>query len=63
MPVITLDIVPFLSEDQKAQLVKEFTDSASKVTGINPKDFYVSIKETPKDSVAIGGELMSKMNK
>lgn len=32
MPVITLDIVPFLSEDQKAQLVKEFTDSASKVT-------------------------------
>ena len=58
MPVITLDIGK-LPKEQKVAIVKEFTDTASRVTGI-PKDaFYVFLNEYDDDNVGIGGQLMS----
>ncbi|MBR4225475.1 MAG: 4-oxalocrotonate tautomerase family protein [Candidatus Methanomethylophilaceae archaeon] len=58
MPSITIDIAP-LSKEQKAQIVKEFTESASRITGIDPKAFYVFVNEYPKDSIGVGGTLLS----
>lgn len=58
MPVITLEAGK-LSKEQKAQLVKEFTESATKVTGIPPQAFYVFLKENEAENIGVGGTLLS----
>lgn len=59
MPSITFDINE-LTEDQKAQIVEEFNNSASKITGIPKESFYVFINEFPAENVGVGGKLLSK---
>lgn len=59
MPVITFEIAQ-LTYEQKQVIAKEFTDTASKVTGIPRDDFYVFIKENVPDNVGIGGVLLSE---
>ncbi|MBQ7700795.1 MAG: tautomerase family protein [Candidatus Methanomethylophilaceae archaeon] len=58
MPSITIDIAP-LTKEQKAQIAKEFTESVSKITGIDAKAFYLFFNEYPRDSIAVGGTLLS----
>lgn len=59
MPVITLDIME-LEKSQKEQLVKEFTETASRVTGIPVDLFYVFINESKKENIGVGGTLLSE---
>lgn len=59
MPSITFDINK-LTEEQKEQIVYEFTKSASKITGIPEESFYVFINEFPAENVGVGGKLLSK---
>ena len=59
MPSITFDIKK-LTEEQKEQIVEEFTQSASKITGIPKESFYVFINEFPDENVGVGGKLLSK---
>lgn len=59
MPVITLDIME-LDKSQKEELVKEFTEIASKVTGIPADLFYVFINESKKENIGVGGTLLSE---
>ncbi|MDD3219038.1 MAG: tautomerase family protein [Lachnospiraceae bacterium] len=62
MPVITLEAAK-LTKEQKAELVKEFTESASKIMG-TPKDhFYVFLKESELENIGVGGELLSERRK
>ena len=59
MPAITMEMTK-LTKEQRAELVKDFTESAARVTGI-PKDaFYVFIKENEADHVGVGGILLSE---
>ncbi|MHC5249500.1 4-oxalocrotonate tautomerase DmpI [Enterococcus sp. LJL90] len=58
MPVIQFEI-GHLTREQKQQVVKEFTETAVKVTGIPAEAFYVFIKENTGDNVGIGGVLQS----
>ena len=58
MPSITFDIIK-LTKEQKEQIVEEFTQSASKITGIPEESFYVFINEFPEESVGVGGKLLS----
>lgn len=58
MPSITVDISN-LTKEQKAQIAKEFTESISKITGIDAKAFYMFFNEYPRDSIAVGGTLLS----
>ena len=58
MPVISLDIME-LDKGQKEQLVKEFTEIASRVTGIPADLFYVFINESKKENIGVGGVLLS----
>ena len=58
MPVITFE-TPQINKAQKQQLVKEFTESAAKITGIPEAGFYVFIKENELDNVGVGGQLLS----
>ncbi|NVN96452.1 MAG: tautomerase family protein [Bacteroidetes bacterium] len=59
MPVITLD-GPFLSEEKKEKLVKEFTKIASQIINIPEETFVVFIKENPYENMAQGGILISE---
>ena len=58
MPVIKMEIAS-LTKTQKQDLAKAFTDSATKVTGIPNEAFYVFFDEYAKESIAVGGKLMS----
>ena len=59
MPVITLEAGK-LNKEQKSQLVKEFTSTASKVMNVPEQAFIVLLKENEQDNIGIGGQLMSE---
>jgi len=59
LPTITLD-GPKLTREQKATLVKEFTATAAKVTGISTQAFVVMLTEREQDNVGVGGVLLSE---
>ena len=58
MPVITLEAAT-LTKEQKQTLVKEFTETAARVTGLSKAGFYVFIKENAMGNVGVGGQLLS----
>ena len=58
MPVISFDIVE-LTKEQKETLAKEFSESASRVTGLPIDLFYVLFNERKEDNVGVGGVLLS----
>jgi 4-oxalocrotonate tautomerase len=39
-------------------MIKSFTETASRVTGINTSAFVVYLRESTHDSVGVGGELL-----
>ena len=62
MPTITLD-GPKMTKEQKAELVAEFTKTASRVTGIPQQGFVVYIREVEPENVGVGGELLLEKKK
>lgn len=58
MPVISFDVVE-LTKEQKEVLAKEFSESASKVTGIPVEMIYVLFNERKTDNIGVGGVLLS----
>lgn len=58
MPVITVD-GPKLSKDQKAELVKSITKTASEIIKLPEQSFIVLIQEREMDNVGVGGVLLS----
>lgn len=50
---------PRLERTQKADLVREFTEVAHRVTGIRKEAFVVFIKENEPDNIGVGGVLLS----
>ena len=62
MPVITLD-AGSLTKEQKAELVKAFTESASRITGIPEHAFTMVIRENNPDNIGVGGVLLSERKK
>lgn len=49
---------PRLDGEKKRELVRSFTETASRLTGIDPSAFVVYLEETPPDSVGVGGRLL-----
>lgn len=58
MPVISFDIGE-LTKEQKEVLAKEFSKSASRVTGLPIEMIYVLFNERKFDNVSVGGVLLS----
>lgn len=58
MPSVTLEMAK-LSKEQKQTLVREITESVSKVSGIPAEGIYVFIKENDLDNIGVGGKLLS----
>jgi 4-oxalocrotonate tautomerase len=55
MPVIIFEGSK-LTRDQKAELIKQFTEAAHKTTGIAKEAFVVFIHENERESIGVGGE-------
>ena len=62
MPVITLE-AGSLTKEQKEQLAKELTASASKIMGIPEQAFVAIIRENNPDNIGVGGILLSERKK
>lgn len=62
MPSITMELVK-MSKEKKAQLVKEITESTSRLTGLPQQAIFVFIKENEPENVGVGGVLLLDMNK
>ena len=50
---------PKLDKEKSREMVKGFTETASKVTGIDKSSFVVYLRETSHESVGVGGELLA----
>ncbi|MDI3478293.1 MAG: 4-oxalocrotonate tautomerase [Thermoanaerobacterium sp.] len=59
MPVITLEAGK-LDKEQKSQMVKEFTATASKIMNVPEQAFIVLIKENQQENIGVGGQLLSE---
>lgn len=62
MPVITID-GPKLSKEQKEELVKQFSETTSKVTGLPIEAMTVIIRECEPENVGVRGCLLCDVNK
>ena len=62
MPVITMESSK-LKKKKKAQLVKEFTQSAARILNKPPEIFTVFLKENEAENIGVGGTLLSDMPK
>jgi 4-oxalocrotonate tautomerase len=59
MPVITLEAGK-INKEQKSQLVKKFTETASKVMNVPEQAIIVLLKENEQDNIGFGGQLLSE---
>lgn len=58
MPVITFD-GPRLGREQKEQLVREFAETASRVTKLPVDKFITLLKESDPENVGVGTDLLA----
>lgn len=59
MPIITIEITP-QDYEKKAAIAKVFTDELSRITGIPKEPIVVVFHETPADSIASAGEMLTE---
>ena len=58
MPYVNVRVAGKLNRDQKAQIVKEITDTLQRVAGKPEAATYVTIDEVPRENWSKGGELL-----
>jgi len=49
---------PKLDKENSREMIQSFTETASRVTGINKSSFVVYLREASHDNVGVGGELL-----
>jgi 4-oxalocrotonate tautomerase len=54
---------PKLDKDQSRDMIKSFTDTASRLTGIARSSIVVYLREALPDHVGVGGELLEDKQK
>lgn len=51
---------PELDDDKKKELIKSFTQTASRLTGIDKSAFTIYLRPSSVDRVGVGGELLKE---
>ncbi|QUQ72001.1 4-oxalocrotonate tautomerase [Kutzneria sp. CA-103260] len=59
MPLIQVNQVIGKTVGQKAELIRELTETYVRVTGAKPESVWVTIEETSKDNWGVGGETIA----
>ncbi|MBW1836737.1 MAG: tautomerase family protein [Deltaproteobacteria bacterium] len=49
---------PKLDKDKSREMIKSFTETASRLTGIEERAFVVYLRDARHDNVGVGGELL-----
>ncbi len=49
---------PKLDKEKRREMIKSFTDTASRLTGIRREAFVVYLRESIPENVGVGGELL-----
>jgi 4-oxalocrotonate tautomerase len=49
---------PKLEKEKSREMVRSFTETASRLTGIQPPAFVVYLRESSPENVGVGGELL-----
>ncbi len=62
MPVITIE-GPKLTKEQKAELVKSFAETASKVMGLPTDAMVIIIREVEAENVGVGNCLLCDLKR
>lgn len=62
MPFIKIEAIN-PTKEQKEQLIVGFTKVASETLGIDPKFFYVLVKENSTDNWGMGGQTLTEFFK
>jgi 4-oxalocrotonate tautomerase len=60
MPVVTLQVLGTLSDEQKSELSRRFTEDLREVAGKSPEYTYVIIQEVERTNWAHKGVLFSE---
>ena len=60
MPVVRIETVGKLTEEQKARIAREITETLKNVAGKSPESVYVHIQEVERENFAAGGVLFSQ---
>ena len=63
MPYINLKITGKPTPTQKAEIVREFTDTLVRVLGKNPQTTHIVIDEIADENWGFGGELTTEIRK
>ncbi len=59
MPYINLQITKGATREQKAEIVKEFTQTLVRVLGKNPENTHIVIQEIEREDWGHAGELVA----
>ncbi|MBA7674404.1 hypothetical protein ES703_82618 [subsurface metagenome] len=51
---------PELDDEKKRELISSFTETASRLTGIDKSAFVVYLRASSPDKVGVGGELLKE---
>ncbi len=49
---------PKLDKEKRKEMIKSFTETASRLTGIDKPAFVVYLRESTPENVGVGGELL-----
>jgi 4-oxalocrotonate tautomerase len=59
MPFINIKMTRGATKAQKAEIVKEFTDTLVRVLGKNPQNTHIVIDEVERENWGMAGQLVS----
>ena len=59
MPYVNLQITTGATREQKAEIVKEFTETLVRVLGKNPQNTHIVIQEIEREDWGHGGALVA----
>ena len=62
MPTIIISMIEGRSKGQKAQIVKEITDTMVRVARTTPENVRIIITDHSKDNLAQSGKLLSDLS-
>ena len=54
---------PRLDKEKRKEMIKSFTDTASRLTGVGKSAFVVYLRESNPEYVGVGGELLEDVLK
>jgi 4-oxalocrotonate tautomerase len=63
MPIVTVELIPGRTEDQKQQLAEAMTEAMVKIAGSTRENVWVKFIEIPRENWSIGGTLITRRSK